>query len=348
MKISKSILLQAQDDQVLSPGQANALWSYLEQHCERANAFSVANMLYYLGGMMAILAMSLFMAAGYEVFEERGIMVLAFCYGLLAFWLAERAKGKGQSALCGIYAVLTIVQVPLFVFGLISPSGVDYQSYHLTVNEQWLILEMSTLIAAGAALYRFKLPFLLMPVAVTLWYMSMDIAPALFSISYDWEFRCTVSAIWGLFILTFAFYVDLRNKQQADFAFWIYLSGSLSFSLGSAFLSFAFDGVAELIAIGVVVVLHVLLMFAGIVLVRRQLVAFGSLGVFACLSYLAFDVFENSDWWWLALTIAGFTVVYIGHLWQRHENAISLYCQRKTPELVRRLVERRQSAMAAN
>ena len=66
---------------LISGAQASALWSFL---CEHASAlvaghatFSLSNVLHYLGGMLAIGAMSIFATLGWEQFGGAGVFFIA-------------------------------------------------------------------------------------------------------------------------------------------------------------------------------------------------------------------------------------------------------------------------------
>ena len=79
-------------------------------------------------------------------------------------------------------------------------------------------------------LWRYRLPFLVMPIAVTLWYMSMDLTPYLFGeADATWELRKRVSLWFGLLIVLLAFWVDIRTRHDKDYAFWLYLFGVVAF-----------------------------------------------------------------------------------------------------------------------
>jgi hypothetical protein len=45
------------------------------------------------------------------------------------------------------------------------------------VAGSWLPMEIVTCIVSGVILYFIRFPFLTMPVAMSLWFMSMDIVP---------------------------------------------------------------------------------------------------------------------------------------------------------------------------
>jgi CDP-diglyceride synthetase len=90
-------------------------------------------------------------------------------------------------------------------------------------------MELATLVTGAIMLYRYRFPFQVMPVAVTLWYMSMDLTPFLFGeADLSWDLRKLVSLWFGLLICLMAFWVDIRSRFEEDFAFWLYLFGVLA------------------------------------------------------------------------------------------------------------------------
>ncbi len=91
-------------------------------------------------------------------------------------------------------------------------------------------MELATLASAAVMLWRYRLPFLFMPLAVTLWYMSMDMTPLLFGeADANWKLRQLVSVWFGLLMCLLALWVDIRARYEKDFAFWLYLFGVMTF-----------------------------------------------------------------------------------------------------------------------
>ena len=149
--------------------------------------FTFTNVLYYLGGMLAIGAMSIFMTLGWQSFGDWGVFFIALFYMGIALWLARWFERRTLEIPMGLMAALVVVLVPLAVwavqhaFGLWPDGGrgtSSYRAYHYVIDWRWITLEFATLLAGVAMLYRWKAPFLLMPVAVTLWYMTMDLGDA--------------------------------------------------------------------------------------------------------------------------------------------------------------------------
>ena len=79
----------------------------------------------------------------------------------------------------------------------------------------------------------------------------------------------------------------------------------------------------------------------GAILSRRVFAIFGGLGAAGYLGHLAYDVFKDSMVFPFVLTIIGLGVIYLGVLWQRHEEKISGKLRGLLPISLRELVERR-------
>src|SRR2546427_11042050 len=70
-----------------------------------------------------------------------------------------------------------------------------YRDFHVFIDWRWIMMELGTLAIGAILLWRYRFPFMLMPIAVTLWYMSMDLVPFLLGGArpFDWELYKIVS-----------------------------------------------------------------------------------------------------------------------------------------------------------
>jgi len=168
-------------------------------------------------------------------------------------------------------------------------------------------------------LWRYRLPFLVLPVAVTLWYMSMDLAPFLFkNANRAGELSEQVSLWFGLLILLLAFLVDLRTRQNKDYALWLYLFGVVAFWGGLSVMG-SNNGLDQLIYFFI----NLAMIVVGALLSRRVFAVFGDLGAAGYLGYLAYGVFSDSMLFPIVLTAIGLGLIGLGIAWQRNEAAIS-------------------------
>ncbi len=343
MELKRSVLDQAANEEIITREQADRLWVLFSEHGQQSPSFRFTHILYYLGGLIAIGAMSLFMTLSWETFGGWGLLLMALVYAGAGLWLTEFFLQRMDLTIpAGITATFVVVLTPLAVFGFQTGMGwwsgdYQYRDYHRYIDWSWLFMELATLAAGAIMLWRYRLPFLVMPVAVTLWYMSMDLAPFLFDEEYfSWELRRIVSLWFGLLIVLLAVWVDIRNKSSRDFAFWLYIFGVTAFWTGLSMTSSNNEWSKLLYCL-----MNVAMILTGATLGRRVFVVFGGFGVAGYLGYLAYEVFENSLMFPIALTFIGLAIIWLGIVWQRNEQRLSDQLRGFLPVTLRELIARR-------
>lgn len=343
MELSRTLLKQATEQGLLEEQQAERLWAFLAECSSDMPSFRFTHILYYLGGMVAIGAMTLFMNLGWENFGGWGLFGIALAYALAGLWLTEYfLQRKCLPIPAGITAAFVVALTPLAVYGVQAglgfwAEGRAYRDYHVLIDWRWILMELATLAGGAVMLWRYRLPFLVMPVAVTMWYMSMDLTPFLFgNADYSWELRELVSLYFGLLMTLLAFWVDVRSRNGKDYAFWLYLFGVLAFWGGLSMM----DSNSELNKF-LYLCVNLLMIALGAMLARRVFVVFGGLGAAGYLGHLAHSVFKDSMLFPFVLTLIGLGIIYLGIVWQRHEQEISRRLRLLLPLAVRDLVEKR-------
>lgn len=167
-------------------------------------------MLYYLGGLIAIGAMTLFMNLGWESFGGIGIICISLIYAAIGLKMTITFDSRGYVVPAGICATFVIALTPLLIYGLQQalgfwPDDSTYQDYHRYVQWHWLYMELGTFAAGVSLAWKFKYPFMVMPIAVTLWYLAMDISAMISGGDIGWELRKLVSMYTGLLMIGLAF-----------------------------------------------------------------------------------------------------------------------------------------------
>lgn len=329
MRITESSLLKAADARIISAEQATALYQFLTDHSEPQ--FSFTHILYYFGGLIAIGAMTLFMNLGWESFGGLGILLLCALYGAMGIALTHFFEHKNLRIPAGIAITFVLALAPLATYGAqqwleIWPDESAYREYHRYIRWHWIYLELATLLAGALLIWRYRYPFLLMPVAFTLWYLSMDLAAMLMQDAHDWQFRRQLTMVFGMITLLLAFWVDIRTRSTKDFPFWLYLVGVICFWSGltlqhsdselNKFLYFC---------------INIAMIGLGALLARKVFVVFGALGSCLYLGHLAEKIFPDSWLFPIALTAIGFGIVFFGIWWQKHESAIAAGIAQRLP-----------------
>ena len=336
----RSELERAVQAGILTGEQADRLAAFLSE--SQSPRFAFVHVLYYLGGMIAIGAMSLFMTLGWNALGGWGGFLTACVYLglalLLTHWFLEE---KRLPVPAGIMATLAVVTLPLAIFSAQMALGhweasKPFRDYHVFIDWRWIMMELGTLALGAALLWRYRFPFMMMPIAVTLWYMSMDLVPFLFGDWRDWEVRKFVSLYFGLAMLLLAFWVDLRSRFSRDYAFWLYLFGVLAFWGGLSLMNSGSE-LGKLAYCGI----NVLMVLVGAALGRRVFAVFGGLGIAGYLGYLSWRVFKDSLVFPFALSALGIGIIWLGVLWSRREAAWSARLRARLPGPLRELIDAR-------
>ena len=235
MKFSRNDLDSAVDAGIISSETRNALAAFFEAKQENSPSFSMANVLYYLGGLIVIGAMTFYATTAWEDLGGLGHLLVAVCYGL-AFLLTGNWlwHGKGQRIPGGILVTAAVCMTPMAVYGLQELSGLwmwdepgMYRDFYRWIKGGWFFMEIGTVAVGLLALHRFRFPFITLPIAFSLWFLSMDMSAILYGPDFSWDQREIVSLWFGLCLLVASYLADRRTRE--DFAFWGYLFGMFAF-----------------------------------------------------------------------------------------------------------------------
>ena len=341
MKITRKNLQEAVDASILSEQQAEQLIDFLQSRADIGPSFNFTHVLYYLGGLIAIAAMSLFMTLGWEAFGGWGIFFISLAYAGVGLKLSGSFQTRGYAIPAGICATFVVALTPLAIYGIqqglgIWPDESVYRDYHVYVKWNWLYMELGTLMVGVIMAWRYRYPFLIMPIAFTLWYMTMDITAIIAEGDITWELRKLVSMYSGLLVVGLAFWVDFRSRSKADYAFWLYLFGVLAFWSGLSLQ----ESDSELSKF-LYFLINLVLIGSGVILVRRVFVVFGALGACFYLGHLAWDVFKDSLLFPIVLTAIGLMIIYLGVLWQKNETVLTRKMRSFLPQSLREFLESR-------
>lgn len=340
MRITQVKLTEAVAEKIISYEQAKSLFEFFNSNIDEVPRFNFTHILYYFGGLIAIGAMSIFMTLGWDSFGGKGIVLISIAYAILGLKIANIFAVKKLVIPAGICATFVVCITPLAIFGIQQWLGIwnddtHYRDYHRYIRWHWLYMELGTLAVGIILAWWYKYPFLTMPIAVTLWYMTMDIAGFIVADTYlSWELRTMLSLYFGLLMIFIAFLVDLRARNKADYAFWIYIFGVISFWGGLSFQESDLE-----LSKFIYFCINLLMIGIGVLLVRRVFVVFGAFGAFGYIGHLAFDLFEDSWLFPIALTLIGLGVIYLGVLWQKYEKKITQKTRSILPTQLRELLE---------
>jgi len=332
MQIQRADLDDAVREGVLSPDQADALWTHLqEQHgaddaTSRSTGIDAAQIAYYAGALIVMGAMGWFAT---EALQQSGALLLpiglvyAAIFGGAGHWLLHR---KGLPLPGGLLFTVAAGMAPVVVYGLQHALGLwpppddpsDYWTFYDAIGGLWVPAKAATLLVSALVLRAVRFPLLVALVAASGWLLALDLVPLVLDAgAEDWnELNQTISVGFGLVTLVLSFMVD-RRATEHRFAFWGYLVGLLAFWGGLTTMSAS----TEWSRFGYFLI-NVGLIGVSIVLQRRVFLVFGALGAYGYLGYLSYDLFADSLWFTFALTALGASLIGAGVFYQRHREHI--------------------------
>lgn len=118
MNITKKNLEDAVRENIISPEQSEKLIQFIKAQPNSGPNFDFTHVLYYMGGMIAIGAMTLFMGLGWESFGGIGIFLISILYAGAGLKLTNTFKNKGYDIPAGICGTFVIALTPLAIYGL--------------------------------------------------------------------------------------------------------------------------------------------------------------------------------------------------------------------------------------
>ncbi|ARU89462.1 DUF2157 domain-containing protein [Pseudomonas sp. M30-35] len=317
---------------VLAPGQDAALLSFLQQQNPERASFQLAHIAYYFGAMLIIGAMGWLLTEAWMNIGEGALLIISAAYMLLFTLCGRSMWQRGQQIPGGLLGAVAVSMTPLLIFAVQRLMGWwplddglgSYNDYYKYVQSGWLAMELGTVMVGVLMLRMLPFPFIVMPIAIALWFMSMDLTELLFGSSFDWEQRRWISLWFGLLVLLCSLWVD--GRSQRDYAFWGYLAGLLAFWGGLSMM----DSGSEL-GKALYCLINLGLIAVAVLLRRAMFMVFGALGVASYLGYLSYEVFADSLLFPVIVSLLGLAVIGLGIVYQRQRDAFSAKLRRKIP-----------------
>ena len=332
MKYTDEQLNEAVKNNIFSMEQINNFKEFVQNNNGQVTKFQ--KVLYYGGGLLIISAMTWLTISSWDNFGQIGmttISALYFIIFLLAGYFVFYKKNMEIAG--GLLFSVSIAVVPLFVYSLLRVFDFWPQQW----SGKWIILEISIIVIALPILFKTKFPFLVFLIAVSLWFLSMDIVPLIYKkTNITWTERAFISNIFGLLMISIGYFADIKFKK--DYAFWMYLFGLITLSSGLSI--FYNDNTLKLILLGIISVLFILF---SLFINRNGFLVFGTIGLIQLLTRLSWVFFKGSILFPLALTVIGVLLILMGIYFQKNRKRIQENNINKLPLFILNLRPKRDT-----
>ncbi len=285
-------------------GDGDAVWEALK--AQSHNPFDGRRMIVWFGGVLALLASTVFLGTAGVSFGVIGfgLTLAAIMAALLGtgWWL----KGKGHDLAGGLLATLFSGLVPLLVFSITDQLGIqrdffNYSSFYDYISSQWIWMELATIVVGAVVVSKFDFGFATLPPTVATYFFVMDFGEALFDAGFD-TLSLVVGFVLGTAMLGLA--VWFERAGMSGHATWLLIYGLLSYLFGAQ--QIAGGGTAgALVYLG----LGFAFLVFGWAIKRGIPVTIGGLAMTCSLAYLSFDYFDDSILFSLVVFIVGIGIV---------------------------------------
>ncbi|MDF9754701.1 hypothetical protein ACVWY1_005189 [Pseudomonas sp. TE6288] len=317
---------------ILQPGQDQALLAFLRQQPPSRASFQLAHVAFYLGALLIMGAMGWMLTEAWMRIGDSALLAFALLYIVGITLFALSLQRRAQPIAAGVLAAVAVSIVPLAVFAIerlvgwwpLNDIRGGYDWYFTHVQGGWVVMEVATVLAGLLMLRLIPFPFIVMPIAVALWFMSMDLSEWFHGEVFTWEQRRTVSLWFGLGLLLVFLVVDGRTKR--DYAFWGYLAGLAAFWGGLTLMNSASEWGKFLYCL-----INLGLMGLAVLLRRPVFMVFGAMGVAVYLGHLSHEVFADSLLFPVVLSLIGLGVIALGVLYQKRREAMSEQLRARLP-----------------
>jgi hypothetical protein len=345
MHIEKSDFFAAASKMGIPKEQAEPFWELLSTQSDTGNKFNFAHIMFYLGTMIVISAMSWFLGIGWETFGGKGILIISLSYMALFIFIGNKLSQKQNLKVPGgLFITLAVCMTPLAIYGFQQMTGWwltetpgNYKDFYSWIKGGWFTMEIATILTGTITVICYPFPFITSPIFFSLWFMSMDITPIIAGPEYTFNDLLWVSLWFGLAILVVSYFIDQRTKQ--DFAFWGYLFGMLSFWFGLSYM----ESDSELKRFGYCCI-NIGLVLISILLQRHIFLIFGSLGIFGYLASLFYRNFYDSTAFPFVLSALGIGIVFIGIWYQKNHQRIEDFILKALPDVVKKMLPRNRKS----
>jgi hypothetical protein len=253
MEISKEDLLLAAQKTALEPQQIESLWEALEQQnppladkiAGPKSEFNAAKVTYYVGAFIALFSLPLFLSQLWERVGYGGSLAIFAAYATAFAFFGWKLTKKNEKIAGGVLWTLFLCMIPFIVYcgqqllGLWPTSSefIDIFDQSKSTSGNAIVIELITLAAGFIVLKYNRLPLLLFPISLAVFFLFSDATIWLFKENpfdalhlYKWS-----SLASGIFLILLGI---LFQWKEVVAPFWAYFFGLIA--LESALMLFLY------------------------------------------------------------------------------------------------------------
>ena len=331
---------------IINETQKNGLIDlYNQNNNETKQVSTVVKVLYYIGGLIMLCAMTFLMSDTIQHSTYTMILLLGTLYALLFLGVGEFLWRKNEKLPAGILYFLFIAAIGFIVMDIEKMTGFfPHFSDMDKIPNYWdlcrfpVIVLSALTIVVNTILQKFR-PISLL--AVPTIFCSYAIFMMIVDFIYGYKnitptIFFTSNVIFGAGLSIVGFIKDRFAK--ADYSMWMYLVGSAGFFMFTMLL-------LDVLNIGVwqdqliCFILSLIYIFIGLIIQRKPFSIIGILGVIEYIMYLELDnIKDNTTLLTSVILITGLIILYAGVIYSTNVGKLRSFIESKLPEKIRKLL----------
>ena len=331
---------------IINETQKNGLIDlYNQNNNETKQVSTVVKVLYYIGGLIMLCAMTFLMSDTIQHSTYTMILLLGTLYALLFLGVGEFLWRKNEKLPAGILYFLFIAAIGFIVMDIEKMTGFfPHFSDMDKIPNYWdlcrfpVIVLSALTIVVNTILQKFR-PISLLAVptifcSYAIFMMIVDFIYGYKNITPTVFFTSNVIFGAGLSIVGF-----IKDRfAKADDSMWMYLVGSAGFFMFTMLL-------LDVLNIGVwqdqliCFILSLIYIFIGLIIQRKPFSIIGILGVIEYIMYLELDnIKDNTTLLTSVILITGLIILYAGVIYSKNVDKLRSFIESKLPEKIRKLL----------
>lgn len=324
IKITQKDLKKAQDLGIINSSQSQALWQFLNKQKNASSTYNFPNLMYFLGGFIAIAAITLFLGSVFLKLGEWGLFAIASIYWVIGLGAAKIFNSKHLKTPQDICLLFVTSITPLLIFSILTllnvwQTSTPLHALNLVEFLDWhsLLIEIGTLIVACVLFFLAPSSLLMLPITLCGWVIAVNL-PEHLNIDSTLVDNSNFSCLFGLVCTLLAIYLD-SSLQKRKYCYWPYVIGVSAFWFG--LIGSLINNEINLLLFCLI---NIVLLILGVMFGRKIVLIYGGLGVSYYLGHLAYDIFHDSIYWPFILSLIGIAIILCGVLLQKSKLPKSL------------------------
>lgn len=342
MNFEKVLKLGVEKD-IINEAQKNSLIVlYNQNNNEPKQVSTVVKVLYYIGGLIMLCAMTSLMSNTIQHSTYTMILLLGALYATIFFCFGEFLWRKNEKLPAGILYFLFIAAFGFIVIDIEKMTGFfPHFSDMDKIPNYWELCRLPIIVLSGltiianSILQKYRPASLLAVSSIGCFYLIfMTLVEFLYGYkNITNKIYFTSNIIFGAGLSIIGFIKDKLTK--VDYSMWMYLIGAAGFFMFSMLLLDALNiGIwqDQLLCF----ILSLIYIFIGIIIQRKPYSIIGIIGVIEYIMYLEFDNIKNNVTMLTSVVlITGLIILSAGVIYSKNVEKMRDYIESKLPKKIR-------------